>query len=322
MKNIRLIALLVICTSLVGCTVKSKILGKDPSETTKNTTSFIAEATVKPTATPTATVMKPTPTVAQTVAPSPTPLLTQQPGKKITGEKLDFNALNALNNTSSGWWISTNKEHLPTTVTPQIKQLIDKYDGYYIGDSTKKIVYLTFDEGYENGYTPSILDTLKANNVKTIFFVTGPYIKDHSDLVKRMLDEGHLVGNHTISHLSMPTLDNQTLENEMLGLEKQFTAAFGKGMRYYRPPMGEYSERTLAAAKQLGYKTIFWSYAFLDYDINNQKGTEFAYNSVMNNLHSGALYLLHAVSKDNAAALDRIIKDIKAQGYEIKQLDF
>ncbi|MCR4435252.1 MAG: delta-lactam-biosynthetic de-N-acetylase [Clostridiales bacterium] len=241
--------------------------------------------------------------------------------RESKGEKLDFTVLDKLDNTKYGWGLTLNNQHTTPGVSSQAKKLLSKYDGFYVGDTSKKIIYLTFDEGYENGYTPKILDTLKENDVKSIFFVTGPYVRENPQLVKRMLDEGHLVGNHTINHPSLPQVSDASLEKELYGLEKEFSAAFGKGFKYMRPPMGEYSERVLAAAKQLGYKTIFWSFAYLDYDVKNQKGADHAYNMVMKNLHNGAVILLHAVSKDNAEALDRIIKGIRDEGYEIRPFD-
>jgi peptidoglycan-N-acetylmuramic acid deacetylase len=236
-------------------------------------------------------------------------------------EKLDSAYIDKLDNTKLSWWFTPNKEHKTPGIPSNAKELCQKYDGIYIGNTEEKVIYLTFDEGYENGYTPKILDTLKENEVNAIFFVTGPYIRKNQDLVRRMMDEGHQVGNHSINHPSLPTVDNITLEKELLGLEKNFQDLFGTGFKYMRPPMGEYSERTLAAAQQLGYKTVFWSFAFKDYDVNDQKGADYAYRKVMDNLHNGSVLLLHAVSKDNAEALDRIIKDIKAQGYEIRAFD-
>jgi delta-lactam-biosynthetic de-N-acetylase len=159
------------------------------------------------------------------------------------------------------------------------------------------------------------------NDVRAIFFVTGSYIENHPDLVRRMLDEGHQVGSHTINHPSLPDLGYEELENELLGLEEKFYEKFNVGFKYMRPPMGEYSERTLAAAQQLGYKTVFWSFAYDDWYTDRIRGADYAYNKVMENLHNGAVFLLHAVSKDNAEALDRIIKDIKANGYEIRPFD-
>ncbi|MCX8129237.1 MAG: delta-lactam-biosynthetic de-N-acetylase [Clostridia bacterium] len=234
---------------------------------------------------------------------------------------LDYEKLKTLSATRLAWWIKLNSEHKPTTISQDIQDMISEYDGIYIGDISQKKIYLTFDEGYENGYTSKILNTLKENSVKAAFFVTSPYIKGNSGLVKRMIDEGHVVGNHTMRHPSLPSLKAAELENELLGLEKQFKEMFGTGFKYMRPPRGEYSERVLAASKQLGYKTAFWSYAYKDFDVSDQKGADYAYKKVMDNLHNGAVILLHAVSKDNADALDRIIKDAKSQGYEFSPFD-
>ncbi|WHH59925.1 delta-lactam-biosynthetic de-N-acetylase [Petroclostridium sp. X23] len=235
--------------------------------------------------------------------------------KKIIGEFGKFD------NTKYGWWYRRNKDK-PPTIDNKYDQLLKKYDGIFRHDTDEKVLYLTFDEGYENGYTPKILDVLKENQTTAAFFITGPYLKKHSDLVKRMVEEGHIVANHTINHPSMPEiLDDKKLEEEILGLERPFYEMFQQHMKYLRPPKGEYSERTLALTQSLGYKTVFWSFHYLDYDVKNQKGADHAYNEVMGRLHNGAVLLLHAVSKDNAEALDRIIKDAKAQGYEFKSLD-
>ncbi|MCL5071576.1 MAG: polysaccharide deacetylase family protein, partial [Actinobacteria bacterium] len=203
--------------------------------------------------------------------------------RQFKSQIMNFEILDKLDNTKYAWWIALNRQHKTPGIPSIAQRLITKYGGIYIGDTTKKIVYLTFDEGYENGYTIKILDTLKEDKVKSLFFVTGPYIKEHGDLVKRMLEEGHLVGNHTISHPSLPTLGDASLENELYGLEKQFGPLTGKGFKYMRPPRGEYSEKVLAAAKELGYKTVFWSYAYDDFDINKQKGPEHAHKMVMDN---------------------------------------
>ena len=139
-----------------------------------------------------------------------------------------------------------------------------------------------------------------------------------------MLEEGHEVGSHSVNHPSFPDIaakDYDRLEREMLDLEQEFYDKFGVAFSYIRPPRGEYSERTLKAAMQLGYKNVFWSYAYKDYDVNDQRGTEYAYNKVMDHLHNGMVVLLHAVSKDNANMLDKLIKDVKSEGYEIAPFD-
>lgn len=248
---------------------------------------------------------------------------TDEISQEITGEygRLNFEDLDKLDNTKYSWWISQNNEYKTPGIPEIAEDLISKYDGIFTGDTSQKSIYLTFDEGYENGYTPIILDVLKKNEVKSIFFVTGSYIEKNPELIKRMLQEGHKVGNHTINHPSLPEIDNAQLERELVGLEERFYELYGERFEYMRPPMGEYSERALAAAQQLGYKTVFWSFAYKDYDVNDQKGQEYAYNKIMSNLHNGAVLLLHAVSKDNAEVLDKLIKDIRAQGYEIKPFD-
>jgi len=242
----------------------------------------------------------------------------QDSGESI---KLDFETLDKLDNKKLSWWIKLYGEGKTPGISSTAKKLIEENDGIYLGDTSEKVIYLTFDEGYENGYTPMILDALKNNDVKAVFFVTWPYVKKNKELVERMFEEGHIVGSHTVYHKILPEVDNKTLEEELCGFEEKFRSMFGKRIKYFRPPEGAYSEKVLAAAKQLGYKTVFWSFAYRDFDVNNQKGADYAHKMVMDNLHNGAVILLHAVSKDNAEALDRIIKDIKAQGYEIRLLD-
>ncbi|MGF7430790.1 delta-lactam-biosynthetic de-N-acetylase [Thermoanaerobacterium thermosaccharolyticum] len=225
-----------------------------------------------------------------------------------------------LDNTLYGWGMRVLPDHKTPEITSKAMNLIKKYDGIFTGDTTKKDIYLTFDEGYENGYTPKILDILKANNVKAAFFVTGPYIKEHGDLVKRMVAEGHIVGNHTVNHPSLPKISDEKVKSEITGLAEMFKSLTGKDMHYFRPPMGEYSERTLYITKSLGYKTVFWSLALADWQPLHG-GPEESYNTVMSRIHPGAVILLHAVSKDDTMALDRILKDLKAQGYVFKTLD-
>ena len=215
------------------------------------------------------------------------------------------------------WGISRRENNQTPAADPGAPQLLAKYGGAYIGDTSQKTVYLTFDEGYENGYTPKILDVLRDNGVKAIFFITGPYLKDHQDLVRRMVEEGHEVGNHTIHHPSLPELDDSRMEEEVLGLDRAFHEKFGQHMRFLRPPKGEYSEKSLALTSKLGYCNLFWSFAYDDWYRDRIRGAGYAYNIVMRNLHNGAVLLLHAVSKDNAEALDSIIKGIQEKGYAI-----
>lgn len=225
--------------------------------------------------------------------------------------------MDGLSNKLLRWGISRRENNQTPAADPGAPELLKKYGSVYIGDTEKKVIYFTFDEGYENGYTPLILDTLRDNNARAIFFITGPYLKGQQELVRRMVEEGHMVGNHTIHHPSLPELENSQLEEEVLGLDRAFREKFGMNMQFLRPPKGEYSERTLALTQNLGYCNLFWSFAYDDWYRDKIRGPEYARNIVMRNLHNGAVLLLHAVSRDNAQALDSIIKGAAEKGYNI-----
>lgn len=188
--------------------------------------------------------------------------------------------------------------------------------GLYVGDIDENKMYLTFDEGYENGYTEAILDTLRQENVKAIFFITGDYFDKNDAIIRRMLEEGHAVGNHSMHHYSMPELSYEKCENEILELDRLFFDKFGQHMHFLRPPKGEYNRQVLEITNNLNYKCIMWSFAYKDWLTNEQKGADFAFKSVTENFHNGAVLLLHAVSKDNADALASIIQEARKQGYE------
>ncbi len=219
------------------------------------------------------------------------------------------------------WGLKRSPNNKTPGTNPGAPELLAKYGGIYIGNTAKREIFFTFDEGYENGYTTKILDVLRDNNVKALFFITGPYLKEHQDLVRRMLEEGHEVGNHTINHPSLPELDDERLEEEVVGLDRVFYEKFGKHMKYLRPPKGEFSERTLALTQKLGYRNLFWSFAYDDWYRDKERGTEYVYEKVSRNLHNGAILLLHAVSRDNADALDMIIKGARENGYEIGNIN-
>lgn len=238
----------------------------------------------------------------------------QKEKKKISNENKDKLNEN-LSNKLLCWGISRRPDNQVPAADPGAPELLKKYGGLYLGDVSKKVIYLTFDEGYENGYTAQILDTLRDNGVKAVFFITGPYLSGQQELVRRMVEEGHYVGNHSIHHPSLPGLDDKQLEEELLGLDRAFNEKFGENMDFLRPPKGEYSERTLALTEQLGYCNLFWSFAYDDWYRDKIRGSEYARNIVMRNLHNGAVILLHAVSKDNAEALDSIIKGAEDKGY-------
>jgi len=211
---------------------------------------------------------------------------------------------------------------LPSINEEGFKGVVDRHGAVFLGDTTKKELYLTFDNGYENGYTTSILDTLLARKVPAIFFVTGHYVKDQPELLKRMAAEGHLIGNHSWSHPDMTTLSNEKVKEELTKVKDAVAQITGQQeMRYLRPPRGIFSDRTLAVSKELGYTNVFWSIAYRDWDTKVQRGWKYAYDNVMAQLHPGAVLLLHSVSKDNADALGAIIDEARKQGYAFKSLD-
>ena len=210
----------------------------------------------------------------------------------------------------------TDSNNRPLGAISAQKQYGDK-GALFIGEEKKKRLWLTFDEGYENGYTPQILDTLKEKGVKAVFFVTYDYCEKNPDLIKRMIDEGHTVGNHTWSHPSLPECTADELHSEILLLHNYVKDNFGYEMYVMRPPMGEFSEKVLACAKELGYTTVLWSFAYPDWDVNNQPGKSAAYEKITSKTHNGAVYLLHAVSKTNTEILGDVIDYWKENGYTI-----
>jgi peptidoglycan-N-acetylmuramic acid deacetylase len=230
---------------------------------------------------------------------APNPVVENEPAKK-----------------SCSWYFSRNNNHEIPAVNEDIKTMLADYDAFYVLPNTDNKIYLTFDEGYEYGFTPQILDILKANNVPAAFFVTGHYLKTQPDLVKRMKDEGHLVCNHTFNHPDLSTVSRDKFEQEISSLESECQHLTGVELdKFMRPPMGNYSAASLNYAQEMGYRTVFWSMAFQDWDTSKQPGAEYSYQHVVNNIHPGAVILLHAVSQSNTEALDRIIKDLTEQGY-------
>ena len=197
------------------------------------------------------------------------------------------------------------------------KDQLANYDAAYIGDVNEKKLYLTFDAGYENGCTEKILDILKKQQVPAAFFLVGNYIEKNADLVRRMAEEGHIVGNHTMHHYDMSKLtDKAAFQKELTDLEGLYKEKTGKDMaKYYRPPQGIYSEDNLNMAKDLGYKTVFWSLAYVDWNNDSQPTKEEAFSKLLPRTHNGAVVLLHSTSQTNAEILDELIEKWKAEGY-------
>ncbi len=226
-----------------------------------------------------------------------------------------------IENQKIGWGIKRNDKHEQPDVGEENRKVLEKNNGICLGNKEKPYIYLTFDEGYEAGYTRSILDTLKNNEVKATFFITAHYLNTQEELVKQMLEEGHIVGNHTVNHKSMPSLTNDKIKTEVMDLHQALYGKFAYEMKYIRPPMGEFNERTLNITGSFGYKTVMWSFAYEDWDEKKQPNLEKAKEKIIANLHNGEIMLLHGNSKTNTDILDSVIKQVKEMGYEFKSLD-
>ena len=198
-----------------------------------------------------------------------------------------------------------------------------QYDAAYLGDTREKVLYLTFDAGYENGCTEQVLDTLKKHQVSAAFFLVGNYIERNADLVRRMVEEGHIVGNHTMHHYDMSKLSQkETFSRELTDLEELFRQTTGKELpKFYRPPQGVYSQDNLKMAKELGYKTVFWSLAYVDWLNDKQPTREEAFRKLLPRTHNGAVVLLHSTSKTNAEILDDLLTQWENLGYRFGTLE-
>ncbi len=191
-----------------------------------------------------------------------------------------------------------------------------QFDAYALTPDPNRII-LTFDQGYENGYTASILDTLKEKGVSAIFFLTGDYAEREPELVRRMIREGHILGNHGMTHAALPELDDDAIEAEIMSLHEYVLTNYGVEMQYFRPPCGEYDARALAKVQSLGYRTLFWSAAHIDWKTDAQPNPDAALTQLSQAAHGGAVYLLHSVSSTNAEILGSLIDELRAQGYTV-----
>lgn len=199
-----------------------------------------------------------------------------------------------------------------------------KYNSYYVGDPNEKVLYLSFDAGYESGNTEQILDTLKKHNAPAQFFVVESYIRNNPELIKRMVDEGHLVCNHSKNHLSMASItDEEKFKKEIISVEEAYKEVTKKEMpKYFRPPMGKFSEQSLKSTQDLGYSSVFWSFAYVDWYENKQPTHEYAKDKIYTRTHPGAIILLHPNSKTNTEILDEVITHWESEGYTLKTLDY
>lgn len=219
------------------------------------------------------------------------------------------------------WGLSFQEDGKPPVADVSAEE-IAKYNAWYIQDTEEKVLYLTFDAGYENGNTPAILDALKKHQAPATFFIVGHYLESAPELVQRMIDEGHTVGNHSYHHPDMSSMNREQFQAELGELETLYKETFGKEMsKYYRPPQGKYSENNLKLASELGYQTIFWSLAYVDWDVDHQPSPEEAMDKLTRRVHPGAIILLHSTSQTNAQIMDQILTKWEEMGYSFHSLD-
>lgn len=219
---------------------------------------------------------------------------------------------------AKGFGVGKNKRGQRPNVADSI---ITDNQGYAIGEDTKNI-YLTFDCGYENGYTEGILDTLKETNTKAVFFITGHYLKSSKAIVERMMNEGHIIGNHTYSHKDFTQSTSAEILSDIKKLEDAFYQEFGVSMsKFVRPPRGEYNEMSQKTLKDNGYTSVFWSLAYVDWNKDVYNGNHYSYNKVLSRIHNGAIILMHTVGKDNMVDLKDIILELKEEGYVFSTID-
>lgn len=249
-------------------------------------------------------------------------------GTDPDGERTDdawtqIENIEALDNSCQDWGQGTNVDDKNRPVSAVAAQeQYEKYHALFIEEETNTI-YLTFDEGYEYGFTPSILDTLKEKGVNAVFFVTEPYAETEQELVERMIAEGHAIGNHSVTHPAngLPSQSLEQQQEEITGNHQYVLENYGYEMHLFRYPAGKYSEQSLALMSNCGYKSVFWSFAYLDYDVNNQPDQAESLKKMVDRLHPGAIYLLHAESETNAAVLGSFIDQARAKGYEFALID-
>lgn len=271
---------------------------------------------------------------AETTAPETTPPATEPPATEppvteppeqppenpdeYIGTLYNRGQLFAMDNTLHGYGPGRTSGGARPGGAVRAQNAYGQYGAYYIAEDTN-VIYLTFDCGYEyNNLTASILDTLKEKDVKAVFFVTMYYVETNPHLVQRMIDEGHIVGNHSNNHFSMPTLSVDEMAYEIMSLHEYMLEKFGYEMHLFRPPKGEYSTRSLAVTQSLGYTTTAWSFAYADWNTGNQPAHEDALALITGSAHNGAIYLLHAVSATNAAVLADVIDNLRGQGYSLE----
>ena len=225
-----------------------------------------------------------------------------------------YSQATTLKNDLIAWGFKRGENHEQANLDSNADRIIRNYDGISMGNREISNIYLTFDCGYQAGYTESILNVLEKYNVNAAFFITGHYLNSATDLVKRMIEEGHIVGNHTVNHKCLPKLSDEEIKSEIMNLHSGMYEKFGYEMSFFRPPKGEFSERTIKVVKDLNYKTVMWSSAYDDWDNSKQGRIEYGKKKILDNLHNGCVILLHSTSEDNAKILEEVIIQARNMG--------
>jgi len=240
----------------------------------------------------------------------------------VQGKTLPADAPAIIPASADNWGLSFPNEGQPPVGNAAAEDLA-QYGAFFLGDTTQKVIYLTFDCGYENGYTEKILDALKKHSAPAAFFVVGNMVETAPDIIRRMAEEGHIVGNHTFHHPDMSAISEQAaFQKELDSLAALYKETTGREMpRFYRPPQGKYSQENLKQAQALGYKTVFWSLAYVDWYVDNQPTAEQAYAKLLPRIHDGAIVLLHSTSKTNADILDDLLTKWEDMGYRFASLE-
>ena len=232
-----------------------------------------------------------------------------------------YSQATTLKNELLAWGFKRGENHKQAELDSKLDKIIKEYDGISMGNKDIPNIYLTFDCGYEAGYTESILDVLEKYNVNATFFITGHYLNSATDLVKRMIEDGHIVGNHTVNHKCLPNLNDEEVKKEIMNLHNSLYEKFGYEMTFFRPPKGEFSQRVIKNVKDLNYRTVMWSSAYDDWDDSKQGRVEYGKKKILDNLHNGCVLLLHSTSKDNSQILEEVIIEARKMGYEFKSLN-
>jgi peptidoglycan-N-acetylmuramic acid deacetylase len=239
---------------------------------------------------------------------------------QLAGKSLDVLSDTVLKSAEGNWGLSFQEDGKLPVANATIDEMA-KYNAYYAQDTQEKVLYLTFDAGYEDGHTERILDALKKHQVPATFFLVGNYLETSAPLVERMIDEGHMVGNHSYYHPDMSKMSEDQFKKEVDLLADLYEEKFGQPMqKFYRPPQGKYSINNLKIAKKLGYKTFFWSLAYVDWYKDKQPSHEEAFDKLLSRVHPGAIVLLHSTSKTNGEIMDELLKKWKEMGYTFKAL--